>query len=82
LPHEIGHALLDCAQHADSNHQLMFAKTFPFKDVNDAKRLLGLDPPAFNWTNLVTNATLAVVNQRIRMNTLSRLLDKSSGLMN
>jgi hypothetical protein len=82
LPHEIGHALLDCAQHADGSRQLMFPTTAPFNDVNDARRLLGLDPPATNWNNLITNASLAVVNQRIRMNTLSRLLDKSSGLMN
>jgi hypothetical protein len=82
LPHEIGHALLDCAQHADSSRQLMFPTTAPFKDVNDARRLLGLDPTAFNWNNLITNAGLSVVNQRIRMNTLSRLQDKSTSLMN
>lgn len=81
LPHEIGHALLDCAEHADGSHQLMFAKTISAKDVNDPKRLIGLDPPGFNWHNIVTNAALHVVSQRIRMNTLSRLQDKAQGLM-
>jgi hypothetical protein len=82
LPHEIGHALLDCATHADSSHQLMFPTTADFKDVNDAKRLLALDPPATNWQNVVTNSSLAVVTQRIRMNTISRLQDKGGTLLN
>jgi hypothetical protein len=80
LPHEIGHALLDCALHADSNHQLMFPTTANANDVNDAKRLVGYDPPSENWENLVTNASLAVVSQRIRMNTLTRLQAKAGGL--
>jgi hypothetical protein len=80
LPHEIGHALLDCALHADSKFQLMFPTTANASDVDDAKRLVGYDPPANNWENLVTNASLAVQSKRIQMNTITRVQSKSSGL--
>jgi hypothetical protein len=81
LPHEIGHALLDCAMHADDKHELMFSITANPVDVDDSKRLIGVDPPATNWENMTTNASLAVVTERIRMNTETRVQLKSSSLL-
>ena len=81
LPHEIGHALLDCALHADSSRQLMFPTLINITDVNDPKRLIAIDPPATNWENMISRPDGSTGSQRIRMNTLARVLDKSSGLL-
>ncbi|PYT16345.1 MAG: hypothetical protein DMG59_10715 [Acidobacteria bacterium] len=81
LPHEIGHALLDCALHADSSRQLMFPTLINITDVNDPKRLIAIDPPATNWENMISRPDGGTGSQRIRMNTLARVLDKSSGLL-
>jgi hypothetical protein len=81
IPHEIGHVLLDCALHADSGRQLMFPNLTEAFAVTDPKRLTALDPPATNWQNVISQPDLTVTTQRIRMNTLTRLSDKSSDLM-
>jgi hypothetical protein len=80
LPHEVGHVLLDDAMHADNSRQLMFPTLHGAVDVNDPKRLIGVDPPATNWENLVSSPDDRVITRRIRMNALSRVLDKAQGL--
>lgn len=87
LPHEIGHALLDCALHAlDNPANTSFQLMRPFTldswvDVNDPKRLIAHDPPANNWFNWVGQPDGTIAEQRIRMNTLTRVRTKSAGLL-